>query len=452
MRESIKLREKRADLIKEARGLFDKVDRENRSLSTSEENQYDKIDEEIRALDKKIDRLESLEGREKSLTESIPGQVIPHLTPDTTEWPDEPGLPDCVPFYGSALRSRPAWEAQYRSQNWDKETRAVRTPAADWESLEFLKATVNNDQAMLREIASRSHNRMEKRADLATGIGAAGTGGGVVPVGFANAIELILTRTARLRKFCNIIPGTEFSQKVPIQTTKTVAAVHTEASDMATGVTEPVYGSVTPEAVKLGALIKFSRELLDDSPMALVSMVTREIGEAIGTLEDLSILDGATFTDSLFADVATGTATWTDATETLATLTTKYYELGSVFRAHGTWLINEASAAVLTAITATDGRPMLQEFNPPPRTIDDVGGQVSSLLGRPVLVFETGATGIPADEGFFGDLSGYSIYLRENLRAEVSRESDFDTDQAALRVSRRIDGVISQAGRMLRFA
>jgi HK97 family phage major capsid protein len=63
----------------------------------------------------------------------------------------------------------------------------------------------------------------------------------------------------------------------------------------------------------------------------------------------------------------------------------------------------------------------------------------------------TGATGVPANEGFFGELSGYSIYLREDLRAESSSDVDFDTDQVALRVSRRIDGVISQSGRMLRF-
>ena len=74
------------------------------------------------------------------------------------------------------------------------------------------------------------------------------------------------------------------------------------------------------------------------------------------------------------------------------------------------------------------------------------------LLGRPVLVFPTGATGVPANEGFFGDVTGYSLYVREDFRAESSRDSAFDTDQVALRVSRRIDGIISQAGRMLRFA
>ena len=35
--------------------------------------------------------------------------------------------------------------------------------------------------------------------------------------------------------------------------------------------------------------------------------------------------------------------------------------------------------------------------------------------------------------------------------AENSRESDFDTDQVALRVSRREDGILTRSGRMLRF-
>jgi hypothetical protein len=36
-------------------------------------------------------------------------------------------------------------------------------------------------------------------------------------------------------------------------------------------------------------------------------------------------------------------------------------------------------------------------------------------------------------------------------RTEASRESDFDADQVALRVSRRIDGILTQSARMLRF-
>jgi len=49
------------------------------------------------------------------------------------------------------------------------------------------------------------------------------------------------------------------------------------------------------------------------------------------------------------------------------------------------------------------------------------------------------------------DLTGYTVYIRENLRGASSRESDFDTDQVALRVSRREDGILTQSVRMLRF-
>jgi len=343
----------------------------------------------------------------------------------------------------------PAWEREYEQQPWDDATKAVRTPEADLETQQWLRACVTNDQAMLREISDRGHNQAHTRADVLEG----GTGAGLVPTALNQAVELIRVRAARLRPYCNVMMGgTEINRKVPVQTTKTVAAKFAEGADMTSGVTEPVYGSVTPAPVKIAAVVEFSRELLDDSPLQLANIITQDIGEAIATKEDLFVLDGADFSDSLFADVGAGSATWTDASETLATLTTKYYELSSVFRGMATWVINEASAAILTAITATDGRPMLQEFNSAPRVIDDVGGQVGTLLGRPVLVFPTGATGVPANEGFFGDLSGYTIYLREELRSELSTDASFKTDMVSVKVARRIDGILSQTGRMLRFA
>ena len=68
-RKSIEIREKRADLIKKARAIFDKCDDESRELTKSEETQYDKLETEVRALDKDIDRLENLEAQERGLRE-----------------------------------------------------------------------------------------------------------------------------------------------------------------------------------------------------------------------------------------------------------------------------------------------------------------------------------------------------------------------------------------------
>ena len=69
---------------------------------------------------------------------------------------------------------------------------------------------------------------------------------------------------------------------------------------------------------------------------------------------------------------------------------------GAASRANATSVINEYSASVLSIRTATDGRPRFQEFDPaPPRVMRDIGGQVGSIPGRPVLVFPTGAMGAP---------------------------------------------------------
>jgi HK97 family phage major capsid protein len=374
----------------------------------------------------------------------------------TLSKPDDSG-PALVSSYGSAGRTAPAWERAYRSQPWSDEERRWRTPAHDLEAVQFIRAVATNDQAMLREIDARPHNRAAaaewQRADLAIGsIASPGTGFGTVPVGFANAIEIIMARAARMRKYVKVLPASEFGLKIPRQTTKTVAAKHAEAGDMTSGVTSPVYGSVTPEAVKLGAVVKFSRELLDDSPLQLVSAVAQDVGEAIGTLEDSAILDGTVFTNSLFDTLTPhGTITWTDASESLATLQGKYYALGGVFRSRSTWVINEAAAEAISAISGSGARQVFTEFNATPTAIDDVEGQTGVLIGRPVLVFATGTGGVPANEGFFGDLSGYALAVREQLRAEVSADSSFLTDQIALKVARREQGIVTQAGRMIHF-
>ena len=97
--------------------------------------------------------------------------------------------------YGSAARTSPGWEREYAVQNWDDETRKIRTPAADVESVELIAAISLNDQAKLREIADRAHNRTYQRADLAIGAGAAGTGGGLVPVGMFLGIRVSKAET-----------------------------------------------------------------------------------------------------------------------------------------------------------------------------------------------------------------------------------------------------------------
>lgn len=61
------MRQKRANLIKQARNLIDKADKEERSLTTEEEQMYNRIMEDVKKLGEEIEREEQLRALEKDL-------------------------------------------------------------------------------------------------------------------------------------------------------------------------------------------------------------------------------------------------------------------------------------------------------------------------------------------------------------------------------------------------
>jgi HK97 family phage major capsid protein len=64
------LREKRANLNKQATGILDKAEEEKRELTTEEGNQFDALHVEIKQLKTKIERIEQQEETDKELRES----------------------------------------------------------------------------------------------------------------------------------------------------------------------------------------------------------------------------------------------------------------------------------------------------------------------------------------------------------------------------------------------
>ena len=105
----------------------------------------------------------------KDGTENFAQRLDELTKPDTSRIPLEGSTP-----YGRAGRTNPAWERAYTHlHRLEPELKTWRTPKHDIESRDFIRAVVTNDQAKLREIADRPHNRAEAarwaRADLAIG-------------------------------------------------------------------------------------------------------------------------------------------------------------------------------------------------------------------------------------------------------------------------------------------
>ncbi len=83
----VEAKKERAGLVKQAREILDTADKEKRSLTTEEEEKYKKIDSDIEAIGKRIEREESLRAIEKTVeTQSAPVAGTANLPVEKTDY------------------------------------------------------------------------------------------------------------------------------------------------------------------------------------------------------------------------------------------------------------------------------------------------------------------------------------------------------------------------------
>ena len=355
---------------------------------------------------------------------------------------------DPLPSYGSAARAKPGWEREYQiaayQEQWSDKEKRIRTPEADYETCQFFQAVIDGDQARLREIEA-NQNRSEFERAISTTSG----GAGMITVGFSNQVQLLSERVAKMRQLVNVTVTSDTSIKVPTVTTQPVPAVFAEGADMSGG-TDPGIGSVTLTPVKIGQIIRVSRELVQDSPLATSRVLAQLVAEAIGNAEDQHILDGALtdFTGNLFDNSTASADTWDDDAETLATIASKLYELPIDAITNASILINIDAAKALAAVTGND-RQVFLPFDPAPQLLGPQEGGFGLLLGMPVRVFPT--THIPVNTCFIGNMKAYTLASREVMHVEADRGAFFSTDEIGLHISRRVDGTVAQATRIRKY-
>jgi len=395
------------------------------------------------------------------LMDDVQQQLIRSVPPDRRNLPNFSPTPRIVgdssssrpleplPSYGEAARVRPGWEREYEitayREQWTDSEKRTRRPEIDYETCQWFQATIDGDQAMLREIESRQHRPEFERAISTTSGGA-----GMITVGFSNQVQLLSERVAKMRQLVTVIPTSDTSIKVPTVTTQPIPKVAAEGVDLTTSVTDPGIGSVTLTPVKIGQVIKVSRELAQDSPLATSRVLAGLVAEAIGNAEDQHILDGALtdFTGNLFDDSTASSDTWVDASETLASIASKLYELPIDAIANASILINVTAAKALAAVTGND-RQVFLPFDDSPQILGPQEGGFGLLLGMPVRVFPT--THIVANTAIIGDMKAYTLASRETMHVVVDPNAFFANDQLGLHASRRVDGTVAQATRIRKY-
>lgn len=185
------------------------------------------------------------------------------------------------------------------------------------------------------------------------------------------------------------------------------------------------------------APLRLSWELIQDSAIDIVGIVTDALAERIGRIMAVHVVRGTGSGEP--QGIVTGrTPVQTAATTggiTYADLLTWIHSVDPAYRANGRWSFNDATLALVRGIVDGDGRPLLT--NAAQGIENTPGGE--RLLGYPVTVDQAFVDFDNDDStdkfGVFGDLRrGYVIRRVRDVTIVVnpySRASNFQTEYSA---------------------
>ena len=376
------LREKRAKIWDNARDFLDSKRNDSGLLSEEDGKAYDKMEAEIVALGKEIDRLERQEKLGVELNAPTSRPIL-----------GKPIIPDTPTKTGTA-------SAEYS--------------AAFWNSV-------------------RSRNWIDVHNDLQ--IGTDSEGGYLVPDEFEKKLISSLEEENVFRPLATRIQTSGGDRKIPVITAKGEAAWLEE--EEAYTLSDDTFGQISLSAYKVGTAIKISEELLNDSVFDLPSYIAKEFARRIGAKEEEAFLigDGKGKPTGVFSETggAENGGTTSTANITFDDMIELFYSLKSPYRKKAVWLLNEQTIKMLRKIKDSNGQYIWQP--------SISAGIPDTILNRPYVTSVYAPTAEAGKKALaFGDFSYYWIADRQGRSLKRLNELFAMNGQVGFLASQRVDG------------
>jgi len=370
---------------------------------------------------------------------------------------------------GSAARAVPADLSDWRYRQLPEWQRSVRTPDADVLAKRFFRALAANDRPVLRQIHEEGQRATltEGNSD-ATGIPFDGTAGQLLPLPLSNMLLTTFYKVNRIYREARVhAAGVGASLRIPIQDAESTSNWVAEATAPG-GTGEPTAGaSLNLQLQKHLNLSKASSEILEDSAFNVGAWLSQDVGSQMAEAEDIAMWQtgaGLASNQPVGMETADTTVTATngpawyvpiasdqdsdytaEGTLTYAHLVKMFYALPELERRGAIWAGNSMIAEFLSTLVDGQGRPILRMQNDAGGIVGDpdADAATSMILGRR-FVEMPGAAGA-ADQGtnrlyLINMDRTYQILEKGGIRAAISTDLDFDTDQVAFRFIHRTDG------------
>lgn len=383
MNQILALREKRAKLWNDTKAFLDSHRGEDGMVSAEDNATYEKMEADVVALGKEIERLERQAAMDREL--------------------DQPTAAPLVSRPSTAMEKQKAGRAsdEYKSAFWNM----IRSRAAS--------PSVQN----------------------ALQIGTDSEGGYLVPDEYEHTLVQGLEEENVLRSLCTVIQTSSGDRKIPIVASHGTASWVDEEGTIPES--DDAFGQISIGAHKVATMIKVSDELLQDSVFNIESYIAYEFARRIGAAEEEAFITGngtGKPTGLLHATNGAGTGVTTAGASIAADeLFDLVHSIKSVYRKKAVFLLNDSTLKAIRKLKDGQGQYLWQPG------IKE--GQPDTLLNYK-LVTSPFMPEIAAGNKviLFGDFTSYWIADRQGRSFQRLNELFAVTGQIGFRATQRVDG------------
>jgi len=385
MSKILELREKRAKAWEAAKAFLDTKRGDSDILSAEDTATYDKMETDVLALGKEIDRLERQSAIDAELAKATSKPITNAPSADTAE---------------------------------EKEGRAT---------MEYKKSFWN---AMRGKNSAVVLNALQ--------IGTDSEGGYLVPDEFENTLIQALEEENIIRQLSTVITAGG-DRKIPVVATKGTASWVDEEG--AIPESDDKFAQVSLGAFKLATMIKVSEELLNDSAFDLESYIAQGFASRIGSREEEGFIIGnGTGKPTGILNAAGGAqlgVTAASATAiTLDEVLDLFYSLKSPYRRNASFIMNDSTVKAIRKLKDNAGQylwqPSIKEATP------------DTILSRPLYTSAYVPEIAAGNKTIaFGDFKYYWIADREGRAFKRLNELYAANGQVGFMATQRVDGKLT---------
>ncbi|WP_163526620.1 phage major capsid protein [Halobacillus ihumii] len=403
----IEMREKRARLVNQARDLVNRAEEEKRDFNAEDQQQYDRIMNEVDNLKASIDREEKLTSLENDLDQPV----------------------------HQAHRPEP------QNQNMDQK----QGRSAEEYRNAFWKVFRNGKEALNHEDVSLLMDPQIR--NLAVGTDA--NGGYLVPDEFERKLIQGLEEQNIMRQLATVITTSSGSREIPVESDYGTANWMGEKEQYTES--DATFSQKVLSAHKAGTIMKVSEELLNDSAFNIDNYALNSFSKRFGNLEEAAFIngDGVGKPTGVIQSAQVGHTTATGQVASLIAddFIDLYHSLKRPYRRNASFLANDGTVKAVRKLKDSDGQyiwqPGLQ------------AGEPDRVLSRPIYVGDdVPALGAGAKPLAFGDYSYYWIADRQGRVMQRLNELYAATGQVGFRMFERVDGklILPEAVKVLQNA